>query len=49
MLLTFSKRQWVFFPLLKRFLETEMTWSQRIVVRECFFRIRTYVSCHVEG
>ena len=25
----------VFFPLFKQFLETEMTWSQPIIVREC--------------
>ena len=25
----------VFFPLFKQFLETELTWSQSIIVREC--------------
>ena len=35
MLLTLFKRQCFFFPLVKQFLETEMTWSQSIVVREC--------------
>ena len=28
----------VFFPLFKQFLETEMTWSQPIIVRECIFK-----------
>ena len=28
----------VFFPLYKQFLETEMTWSQPIIVRECIFK-----------
>ena len=37
LLLTLSKRQ-CFFPLLKPFLETEMTWSQLIIVRECTFK-----------
>ena len=27
----------VFFPLFVQFLETEMTWSQSIIVRECIF------------
>ena len=35
--LTLSKRQ-RFFPLFKQFLETEMTWSQLIIVRECIFK-----------
>ena len=37
MLLTLSKRQRFFFPLFKQFLETGMTWSQPIIVRECIF------------
>ena len=37
MLSTLSKRQ-CFFPLLKLFLETEMTCSQPIIVRECIFK-----------
>ena len=36
MLSTLSKWQCCF-PLFKHFLETEMTWSQLIVVRECIF------------
>ena len=28
----------LFFPLLKQFLETEMTWGQPIIVRECIFK-----------
>ena len=28
----------VFFPLFKQFLETEMNWSQPIIVRECIFK-----------
>ena len=28
----------VFFPLFKQFLESEMTWSQPIIVRECIFK-----------
>ena len=28
----------VFFPLFKQFLQTEMTWSQPIIVRECIFK-----------
>ena len=32
--LTLFKRK-CFFPLFKQFLETEMTWSQLIIVREC--------------
>ena len=28
----------VFFPLFKQFLETEMTWSQPIIVRACVFK-----------
>ena len=32
-----SKRQ-CFFPLFKQFLETGMTWSQPIIVRECIFK-----------
>ena len=35
MLLTLFKQKYVF-PLFKQFLETEMTWSQPIIVRECF-------------
>ena len=27
-----------FFPLFKQFLETEKTWSQPIIVRECIFK-----------
>ena len=34
MLLTLFKRSF-FFPLFKQFLETEITWSQPIIVREC--------------
>ena len=34
MLLTLFKRK-CFYPLIKQFLETEMTWSQPIIVREC--------------
>ena len=37
MLSTFSKRQ-CGFPLFKQFLETEMTLSQPIIVRECIFK-----------
>ena len=33
----------------KQFLETEMTWSQPIIVRDVFSRIRTYVSLRVKG
>ena len=35
MLSTFSKHQCFFFPMFKQFLETEMTGSQPIIVREC--------------
>ena len=28
----------VFIPLFRQFLETEMTWSQPIIVRECIFK-----------
>ena len=28
----------VFFPLFKQFLETDMTWGQPIIVRECIFK-----------
>ena len=28
----------VFFPLFKQFIETEMTWGQPIIVRECIFK-----------
>ena len=34
MFLTLYKRK-CFFPLFKQLLETEMTWSQPIIVREC--------------
>ena len=34
MLLTLFKRK-CFFPLYKQFSETEMTWSQTIIVKEC--------------
>ena len=34
MLLTLFKRK-CFFPLFKQVLETEITWSQPIIVREC--------------
>ena len=37
LLLTLSKRQ-CFSPLFKQFIETEMTWSQPIIVRECIFK-----------
>ena len=37
MLLTLFKWK-CFFPLVKQFLETEMTWSQPIIVRECIFK-----------
>ena len=37
MILTLFKRQ-RFFPLFKEFLETEMTWIQPIIVRECIFK-----------
>ena len=37
LLLTLSNWQ-CFFPLFKQFLETEMTWSQPIIVRECIFK-----------
>ena len=37
MILTLSKRQCVF-PLFKQFLETEMTWDQPIIVRQCIFK-----------
>ena len=33
----------VFFPLFKQFLETEMTWSQPIIVRECIFKNQNYM------
>ena len=39
----------VLFPLFKQFLGTVMTWSQTVIVRECIFKIRTYVSRHVKG
>ena len=48
MILTLSKRQ-CFFPLFKQFLETEMTWSQPFIVRECMFKIRAYVLRHAKG
>ena len=48
MLSTLSKRQ-CFFPLFKQFLETAITWSQPIIVRECIFKNQTYVSRHVKG
>ena len=38
MLLTLSKRQCFFSLCLKQFLETEMTWSQPLIVRECIFK-----------
>ena len=38
MLLTLFKRQCCF-PLFKHFLETKMTWSQPIIVRECIFNL----------
>ena len=38
-----------FFTLFKQFLETEMTYSQPIIVRNAFPKIRTYVSRHVKG
>ena len=34
---TLSKRQ-CYFPLFKQFLETELTWSLPIIVRECIFK-----------
>ena len=34
MLLTLFKRK-CFFPVYKQFLETEMTWGQTIIVKEC--------------
>ena len=34
MFLTLLKRKCIF-PLFKQYLETEMTWSQPIIVREC--------------
>ena len=37
MILTLSKRQCCF-PLIKQFLETEITWGQPIIVRECIFK-----------
>ena len=44
MLSALSKRQRAF-PSFKQFLETEMTWSQPIIVIECILKkIRTYVS-----
>ena len=45
-LLTLFKWQ-CFFPLFKQFLETEMTWSQPIILRECIFENQNlcYASC----
>ena len=37
MILTLSKRQCCFL-LIKQFLETEITWGQPIIVRECIFK-----------
>ena len=48
MLLTLFKRKCVFLCL-SNFLETEITWSQPIIVRNTFPKIRTCVSRHVNG
>ena len=48
MLSTLSKRQ-CFFPLFKQFLETEMAWSQPIIVRECIFKNQNLCLRHVKG
>ena len=37
----------VFFPLFKLFVETEMTRSQPIIVKDCIFKIRTYILCTI--
>ena len=45
---TLSKRQCCF-HLFKQFLETEMTWSQRTVVRVCIFTNQNLCLRHVKG